>query len=131
MVALEVDDLGSREPHFKDDVELAVDSFQPTTAGRFELVINVRRNLNLPEPPEILFQEHELELVDGDGTPLRQAGPDQHPGRPWGHVQSHVRRRERQRRTQEAAVRLSAAAQRQRDLAIVFHHVPLPTGRPE
>ena len=74
MTHLEVDAQPSRHPHFQDDVELLVDSLQPTTGGRYELAVSVRRDLNLPEPQEILFQEHELDLLDATGQPLRKLG---------------------------------------------------------
>ena len=73
MVPLVVDDLSSHEPHFQDDLELVVDNFQPTTGSRYELAVSIRRDLNLPEPQEILFQEHELELLDTMGQPLRSS----------------------------------------------------------
>jgi hypothetical protein len=130
MAALEVDDLESREPRFKDDVELAVDSFQPTAGGRFELVINVRRDLNLPEPPEILFQEHELELVDGEGKPLRKLGQTNTLA-DHGATFKATFAGEDEKIAPKMLRFIYPRLRSQRDLAIVFRHVPLPTGRPE
>jgi hypothetical protein len=130
MVNLDVDNLSSREPRFQDDVELVVDSYQPATGGRFDLVVTVRRDLNLPEPQEILFQEHELELLDAAGQPLRKLGQT-------GTLADHGAmlkasfQADAENQTPQKLRFTYPRLRSQRDLEIVFRHVPLPTGRPE
>ena len=130
MVPLVVDDLSSHEPHFQDDLELVVDNFQPTTGSRYELAVSIRRDLNLPEPQEILFQEHELELLDTMGQPLRKLGQT-------GTLAEHGATfkanfvGEGENVTPKKLRFTYPRLRSQRDVEIVFRHVPLPMGRPE
>ena len=130
MVNLDVVNLTSREPHFQDDVELVIDSFQPATGGRYDLVVTIRRDLNLPEPQEILFQEHELDLLDEAGQPLRKLGQTPTLADHGAMLKaSFVAEREEQT---PHKLRFNYPRLRsQRELEIVFRHVRLPTGRPE
>jgi hypothetical protein len=130
MTNLEVANLASREPHFQDDVELVIDSLEPATGGRYDLVVTIRRDLNLPEPQEILFQEHELDLLDAAGQPLRKLG--QTPTlADHGAMLKASFSAESEEQT-PAKLRFSYPRLRsQRELEITFRHVPLPTGKPE
>ena len=130
MANLDVTNLASREPHFQDDVELVIDSLEPATGGRYDLVVTIRRDLNMPEPQEILFQEHELELLDAVGQPLRKLG--QTPTlADHGAMLKASFSAESEEQT-PAKLRFSYPRLRsQRELEITFRHVPLPTGKPE
>jgi len=127
---LDVEDLARREPHFQDDVELTVESFQPTTGGRYEVLIRLRRNLLAPDPPEVIFQEHELELIDGEDRSLRKLGQT-------GALTDHGATLKATFLTVSEAsppktLRLVYPRIRsQRNLEIVFRHVPLPTEMPD
>ncbi|HEY1598213.1 MAG TPA: hypothetical protein VGG64_01335 [Pirellulales bacterium] len=129
-VPLEVTDLSSHAPHFQDDVELIVDSFQPTTGSRYELAVSIRRDLNLPEPQEVLFQEHELDLLDATGQPLRKLGQT-------GTLADHGALlkatfvAEGENVTPKKLRFTYPRLRSQRELEVIFRHVPLPTGRPE
>jgi hypothetical protein len=130
MVNLEVHDLASHQPHFQDDVELVVDSFQPTTGGRYELAVTVRRDLNLPEPQEVLFQEHELDLVDATGQTLRKLGQTNSladHGATFKATFIADNENALPKKLRFTYPRLRS----QRDLEIAFRNVPLPVGRPE
>ncbi len=131
MVSMEVGDLTSSAPRYQDDVELIIDSFQSAPGNRFDLVVSIRRDLNQPEPQEILFQEHDLDLLDAAGTPLRKVGQT-------GTLAEHGATlkasfvAEGESAATPAQLRFTYPRLRsQRDLEIVFRHVPLPTGRPE
>jgi hypothetical protein len=130
MAQLDVTDLKSREPRFQDDVELVIDSLEPATGGRYDLVVTIRRDLNLPEPQEILFQEHELELLDDVGRPLRKLG--QTPTlADHGAMLKASFSAESEEQT-PAKLRFTYPRLRsQRELEITFRHVPLPMGKPE
>ena len=62
------------QPHFQDDVELVVDSVQRGTGGRCEVELSFTRELVIPDPQEVLFQENEVELIDEQGRPFRRQG---------------------------------------------------------
>ncbi len=130
MVNLDVNDLTSREPHFQDDVELVIDNLQPATGGRYDLVVTVRRDLNMPEPQEILFQEHELELLDDAGQPLRKLG--QTPTlADHGAMLKASFSAESEEQTPHKLRFTYPRLRSQRELEITFRHVPLPMGKPE
>jgi hypothetical protein len=130
MVNLEVHDLASHQPHFQDDVELVVDSFQPTTGGRYELAVTVRRDLNLPEPQEILFQEHELDLVDATGQTLRKLGQTNTLA-DHGATFKATFIADNENALPKKLRFMYPRLRSQRDLEIAFRNVPLPVGRPE
>lgn len=130
MVHLDVGNLASREPHFQDDVELVIDSFQPATGGRYDLVVTIRRDLNMPEPQEILFQEHELELLDDAGQPLRKLGQTPTLADHGAMLKASFSADSEEQKP--AKLRFTYPRLRsQRELEITFRHVPLPTGKPE
>jgi hypothetical protein len=130
MQTMIVNNLDSTAPHLADGIELVVESVQERPGGRYELSLVVNRDLVVPTPPEILFQENDLALFDGDGRPFRQQGQ----------TNSLTDRGARIRVTfvgespQSAPKTLQFAYPRLRDereLQITFRDVPLPTARPE
>lgn len=127
---LEIDDLASREPKFQDDVELTIETFQPTTGGRYEVLVRVRRNLVAPDPPEAILQEHELELLDAAGATMRKLNQT-------GGLADHGATIKAtfmgtNEATPPAKLRFVYPRLRsQRNLEIVFRHVALPTGLPQ
>jgi hypothetical protein len=130
MVPFEIDAVASREPHFQDDVELVVDTLQAASGGRYELAVTVRRDLNLPEPQEILFQEHELELMDASGQLLRKLGQTNtlaDHGASFKATFIAENENAPPKKLRFTYPRLRS----QRDLEIAFRNVPLPVGRPE
>ncbi|HEY2840826.1 MAG TPA: hypothetical protein VGJ26_16835 [Pirellulales bacterium] len=127
---LDVEDLASREPRFQDDVELVIESFQPTTGGRYEVVVRMRRNLTAPDPAEAILQEHDLELIDAAGTSLRklnQSGALADHGATIKATFLAANETSPPQKLRFTYPRLRS----QRNLEIIFRHVPLPTGLPE
>ncbi|MGE0606331.1 MAG: hypothetical protein AB7O62_04325 [Pirellulales bacterium] len=130
MATLEVADLASTEPHVQDDVELIVESIQERPPSRYEVTVIVNRDLVIPQPQEVVFQENEFELLDAAGQPFRKQSQTNNltdqgakirftfssdtPGAVPGKLRFSY-------------PRLRA----EKDLEIEFRDVPLPVGRPE
>ncbi len=130
MASLDVTNWQSTDPHYQDDVELIVESAQVTPGGRCEMSIVINRDLMMPDPHEIIFQENELELFDEQGRPFRKQGQ----------TNSATDTGSRSKLTfvgesadaVPARLRLSYPKLRaQKDMEIVFRDVPLPVGKPE
>lgn len=92
--------------------------------------IVINRDLMMPDPHEIIFQENELELFDEQGRPFRKQGQ----------TNSATDTGSRSKLTfvgesadaVPARLRLSYPKLRaQKDMEIVFRDVPLPVGKPE
>ncbi len=130
MASLDITDFSSKAPHFQDDVDLTVESFQPGAGVRYDATLELARNRVLPEPPEVLLQEHELELLDETGKPFRKQGQS-------NTLTEHGARLkitfvgETETSTPKLLRFTYPRVRAQKDLEIVFRHVPLPTGRPE
>ncbi len=114
----------------QDDLALSVESLEKQSGGRYELVLVVARDRATPEPPEVQFQENEVELFDGSGRALR--------------LQNHSHQlvdRGVQIRLQfvsdwpggdPALLRMAYPRLRaRRALELVFRDVPLPTAEPK
>ncbi|HEY5313478.1 MAG TPA: hypothetical protein VIK18_13215, partial [Pirellulales bacterium] len=74
MATLEITDLASREPHFQDDVELSLESVEANGAGQYAITLRITRDLTIPEPADVIFQENEIELFDAQQKPFRNQG---------------------------------------------------------
>ncbi|HUY36983.1 MAG TPA: hypothetical protein VMV69_29970 [Pirellulales bacterium] len=130
LATIEVADPYSTEPHFQDDVELVVENFQQGPGARCELTLVVVRDLVVPEPQELLFQENEVELFDAQGRAFHKQGQTNSLGE-RGAV-SKLTFTGDSGDSVPKLLRFSYPRIRsQKDLEIVFHDVPLPTSRPE
>lgn len=130
MRSLDVTDLSSAQSHFQEDVELVVESVQEGPGARYEVAVVVNRDLPIPQPQEVLFQENAIDLFDAEGRPFHHRGQ----------TNSLTERGARLRLTfagetpesKPHLLRLTYPRLRsQHDLEIVFRNVPLPVGRPE
>jgi hypothetical protein len=136
LVALgEMDTVEIDEPVAKSSVELdgiavKVASFSRQPTGRVELSLIVARNLPIPNPPDVLFQENVIELLDAQGRALRQQNQFHSLGERGVEFRlSYVADSADQT---PAKLRVSYPKIRsRRDLEIVFTDVPLPVARPE
>ena len=128
--AIEIRDFSSTEPHFQDDVELVVEKFQAGPGPRCELALLVVRELAIPEPQDLIFEEIDVELFDADGKAFHRQGQsnsltDQ------GAVLKLTFAGDSEA-AKPAVLRVSYPRIRaQKDLEIVFRRVPLPTAKPE
>ena len=130
LAQLDVDDLQSSAPHFQDDLELTIESFQTAPGGRCELTLLLVREAVLLEPAELVFQENEIELFDAQGRAYRKHGQtntlsDRGPLMKLSFSSENSDSVPRTLRVTYPRIRS------QRDLEIVFRDVPLPVGRPE
>lgn len=130
LAQLDVDDLQSSAPHFQDDLELTIESFQTAPGGRCELTLLLAREAVLLDPAELVFQENEIELFDAQGRAYRKQGQtntlsDRGPLMKLSFSSENAESVPRTLRVTYPRIRS------QRDLEIVFRDVPLPVGRPE
>ncbi len=74
MAAIDVTDLSKPSEHRQDDLSLRVDEIEEKQGSRYEVTVWVVRDLVVPEPQDVLFQEIEVELFDQDGEAFRHHG---------------------------------------------------------
>jgi hypothetical protein len=130
MQSLVVEDLSSAAPHLADGMELVVESVQERPGGRYELSLVVNRDLVVPTPPEILFQENEFALFDAEGRPFRQQGQTNSLTDQGARIRITFVGQSPQ--SVPKALQFSYPRLRdERELEITFRDVPLPTARPE
>ena len=126
----EIRDFASAEPRFQDDMELVVQKFQRGPGPRCEVTLLVVRELVIPEPQELIFEELDVELFDAEGKAFHRQGQsnsltDQ------GATLKLTFAGESERAAPEVLRVSYPRIRAQKDLEIVFRHVPLPTARPE
>jgi hypothetical protein len=130
MATLEIDDLTSTAVHRQDDLELVVESMQESPGARYELSLVAQRDLIMPEPQEILFQENDVELFDQHDRPFRKQGQTNSLTERGARVRLSFSGESPDSKPQRLKF-LYPRIRAQRDLEIVFRNVPLPVGRPE
>jgi hypothetical protein len=127
---IEIEDFNSARPHFQDDVEVVVQKFQRGPKARCEIALLVVRELIIPEPQELIFDELEVELFDLQGRAFHRQGQanslsDQ------GAMLKLTFSAEDETAAPKVLRITYPRIRAQKDLEIVFRHVPLPSGRPE
>jgi hypothetical protein len=127
---LDIRDFSSTEPHFQDDVEVVVQSFEQGPGSRCEIRLLIVRELVIPEPQELLFEEIDVQLYDDQGRAFHRQGQSNSLTQDGAAIKLVF-----VGENQDAAPRLLRLAypriRTQRDLEIVFRNVPLPCARPE
>lgn len=128
--AIEIRDFASTEPHFQDDVELVVQKFETGPGPRCELTLLVVRELVIPEPQDLIFEEIEVELFDAEGKSFHRQGQsnsltDQ------GAILKLTFAGDSEMSSPQVLRVSYPRIRAQKDLEILFRHVPLPTARPE
>lgn len=127
---LVVADLDATKIHAQDDVCMKIDGIEKQSGGKVVVSLTVVRDLIMPEPQEIVFQEYDVELVDEQGRPFRQQSTSPSLGERG--VQLKVAYIGESAESQPAAIRLHYPRLRaRRDLELVFRNVPLPMSKPE
>jgi hypothetical protein len=131
MATMEVKDLKSAEPHYQDDLELVVESVeQDPESRRYKVNLLVTRELVIPEPQEVLFQENEIELCDAEGRPFRKQAQTNNLTESGAKISLTFLGESPE--SVPAVLKFTYPRLRaQRDVEIVFRDVPLPVGRPE
>jgi hypothetical protein len=114
----------------QDDLELVVDSVEEKSGSKYTLSVTIVRDRPIPDPPESLFQENRFELFDAKDRPLRlteQTNALEGPA-----VRTKLVYLGSAQDGPPAKLRVNYPRLRsERKLEVVFHDVPLPTGRPE
>lgn len=114
----------------RDGLTLKVIAFERQPTGRVELTLLASRNLAVPDPPDVLFQENVIELLDPQGKPFRQQSQN-HSLTDRG-VEFRLAFLGENASMAPARLRFTYPKLRsRRDLEIVFRDVPLPVERPE
>jgi|GEM_PF-1084436 len=130
MAAIDVTDLSGPSEHRQDDLRMTVEKIEAKQGSRYEVTILVVRDLVVPEPQDVLFQEIRVEQFDQDGAPFRH----------HGQTNALTNEGARMRITFGAPdsdskpefLRLAYPRVRsQHSLEIEFRDVPLPVKRPE
>jgi hypothetical protein len=128
--AMRVNDLAVRSPQYQDDVELRLESVEIGPGQRCEVTMFVARDLVLHDPQEAFFQECEVELYDQKDVAFRKQGQ----------TNSHEDDGARIKVTfagdnpESKPLYLKFTYPRiraERDVALTFRDVPLPSARPD
>jgi hypothetical protein len=130
MATLEVSNLTSPEPHFQDDVELVVESVQSGPGSRQEVSLRMTRDLVVPEPQEVLFQENDVELLDAQGRAFRKQGQTNNLTETGARMKVTFIG-ESSDSVPKTLRFIYPRIRAQKDVELVFRHVPLPSAKPE
>lgn len=137
LASLEVASFQTNMTHVKDDLELTISAYQELPDNRYEITMLVNRDLVVPEPQDVLFQENTFDIVDQKGRTLRKQVNH------WRWTEAGLRisatfSPDTVERTGNDPDRKPARLlftypriRARHDLEIVFTDVPLPSGRPE
>lgn len=130
METVEIDELAANKSVELDGIAVKVVALSRQPTGRVEMSLIVARNLPIPNPPDVLFQENLIELLDAQGRTLRQQNQFHSLGERGVEFRlSYVADSADQIPTK---LRVTYPKIRsRRDLEIVFNDVPLPVARPE
>lgn len=130
VAVLEIDDLESRQPHVQENLSLTIEGVEKKQGSRYEVTLLVTRDLIVPDPQEILFQENDVELIDETGRLFRAQGQTNNVT-PEG-ARMKITFTGESSDSVPKRLRLHYPRIRsQRDMQITFHNVPLPVGRPQ
>jgi len=127
---LEIADLTPHKRHQQEGATITIESFDARPGGRYEVGLLLCRDTAMPDPPEIMQQENDVELIDEAGNAFRVQG--QSSVLTDEGVQMHVNFAADSSETAPKAIRVSYPRFRsRRDVEITFKDVPLPVTRPE
>ncbi|HEX3654816.1 MAG TPA: hypothetical protein VHV55_03370 [Pirellulales bacterium] len=130
MATIEIKDFASHEPHFQDDVELSVESVQANGAGQYAVTLRITRDLTIPEPAEVIFQENEIELFDAQQKPFRNQGQTNTLSEDGAKMVVNFVGDSAESVPQRMTFTYPRLRS-QKEVELVFRHVPLPVTRPE
>ncbi|MEX2113650.1 MAG: hypothetical protein WD845_10720 [Pirellulales bacterium] len=127
---LEIDDFESKRTFAQDDVAATVVSVERGPAAKISLTLNVTRDLSMPDPREVIFQEYSVDVLDADGRKFRVQS--QSPSLSDGGVQLKLTLSGESPDSEPKLIKLHYPRLRsRRNVELTFRDVPLPTGRPE
>jgi hypothetical protein len=127
---LEINQPQEGQSYAQDDVSLRVESLEWQSASKYIVSVGVVRDMALPEPTEVLFQEYELEAVDAEGRAFRTQ--NQTHSLTENGVQLKLTVIGESAESKPRSLKLSYPRLRaKRDVLLTFRDVPLPVSRPE
>jgi hypothetical protein len=127
---LQIDDLEPNKLHARDDLLVKLDGMETQPGAKYTVSLTVARDLAMPEPQEVIFQEYEVELLDGQGRAMRAQSQQQ--ALTERGVQLKLTFGGDSSNSEPKSLRLHYPRLRaRRDLELVFRDVPLPVGKPE
>jgi hypothetical protein len=127
---LELAELQPGKRYSQDDLAVTVDSVEQQPAGKCLVSLSVVRDLAMPEPHDVIFQEYEAELFDVEGRAYRLQS--QSHALSDGAVQVKLTYNGESAQSTPKSLKLHYPRIRaRRDVELVFRNVPLPVGKPE
>jgi hypothetical protein len=127
---VELADPAAEKTAAQDDLALRVDSIDKQPGAKCLLTLSVMRDLALPDPHEVVFQEYEVELLDAAGRAFRQQSMT--PSLSDRGVQLKAAFIGDSPDSEPKVLKLRYPRLRaRRDVVLTFRDVPLPIGKPE
>jgi hypothetical protein len=130
MRQLVIEDPAEKDRAARDGVEAIIDSIDLRDQDRVEIACVVSRDISLPQPAEIAFQEFRLDLFDASGRAWRNQSSSFLVTDRGVQVRTTFLRDLAQAQPQALVVHYPGVRS-QRDLDFTFLNVPLPHSRPE
>jgi hypothetical protein len=125
-----IEDLADNHKASRDGVELSIDSLDRRDRDRCEIACVVSRDVTLPDPAEIVFQEYRLDLQDESGRGWRTQGPSFLLTDRGVQIRATFVRDGVQGEPKSLVLHYPSLRS-QRELELIFLKVPLPHSRPE
>jgi hypothetical protein len=114
----------------RDGVQAVIDAVDRRDRDRIEIACVISRDISLPEPAEIVFQEYRLDLHDAEGRAWRNQGSSFLLTDRGVQVRTTFLRDSDQEQPKSLVVHYPGVRS-QRDVDFTFLKVPLPRSRPE
>ncbi len=120
----------SRRTFAQDDLAATVLSIDRQQSSKFVVTLNVTRDLSMPDPREVIFQEYTVDVLDADGRKFRVQS--QSPSLSDDGVQLKLTLAGESPDSEPRLLKLHYPRIRsRRNVELTFRDVPLPTGQPE
>jgi hypothetical protein len=129
-VALEINDLQPDKLYAQDDLNARIENLTSPAAGKHVLTMCLARDLTTGQSHEVVAQEYEVELLDGEGRAMRLQNQQHQIGDRGLQLTLNYIRDSTQGEPKSVRVRYPRLRS-QRDLELAFRNVPLPVGKPE
>jgi hypothetical protein len=127
---LAIDEFNSAKTFAQDDVAASVTAIERGQGGKLSLLLSVTRDLSMPDPREVIFQEYTVDVLDGDGRKFRVQS--QSPSLSDAGVQLKLALVGESPDSEPKLIKLHYPRIRsRRNVELTFRNVPLPTGKPE
>ncbi len=126
---LAIDTLEPNQTFAQDDVAARILELEKSSS-KYTLTLAITRDLAMPEPREVVFQEYHVDVFDADGRKFRVHS--QSPSLSDRGVQLKLKLAGESPDSEPTSLKLHYPRLRaRRDVELTFRNVPLPTGRPE